>query len=194
MNMLKLLPPVFSALREIKALYGENGAVKKKIEELNDDIAFVKKAVSDIDFMNREMLERAAEMYSCRTAKDTEALRDIIKLKTADRRPYTPEKLNDLLCEICTEGQFEIQYDVSYKIFFISGTFPMPKYIMKLTVALKSPSQWVYNAVEELLEKIVPVDIALEIGTFDDFITYGDLAQYSYGNLSERKYSELRRR
>lgn len=196
MNILKYLPEFIAGLKQFDALYGANGAITKALNELKADVEKVKNSIVLSEKTPLEFFVRVAKSYGCYKTDNKNELLQIINTKVSDRRPYNEQKLNEFLAEIVGEGNFDIK--IVRGIFAFENpdapiSLPFYRVATKLTVALNTSSESVYKAVSDMLDRILPLDIMLEIGTFDGFRTYNDVSNYTYKELTDFKYAEIRR-
>lgn len=98
-----------------------------------------------------------------------------IYTKLIQNTPYTYEKLLTLLDELIGESETKVENDVENKT---------------LSVKISLKSRLKADAITELLEKIVPANILLNITIV--YTTYDDLSDRTYDELSAYSYNEIK--
>lgn len=88
--------------------------------------------------------------------------------------PYTYEKLQDILVSIVGEDGFKSSLDI-------------PNF--KLNILLKRDKIVYLDTINEMLERIVPVNIIFKINV--DYNTWGDVKVFTWGYVKKAKWKEL---
>lgn len=89
--------------------------------------------------------------------------------------PFTYERLEEMLTSLLGEDGFRISLDV-------------PKYLLKVT--LRKNKLEFLNQINDMLERIVPVNIIIDYKI--DWNTWGDLKAFTWGQLSGTTWKEAR--
>ena len=175
-DVLSYLPPVLREVYEMQAAaQGENGELNRLwqgIEDLTND-QFVESATENGVSRWESMLKIAPK------ATDTLTERKLnILVKLSGQHSYTLRMLEQQLNSICGPGNYTVSVNYS-------------AYTLTVRIALVSASN--YDAVKDLLERVVPanmvIDLSLLYHRYEDYITYThtQLTPYTHQQLREEE-------
>lgn len=171
-DLFACLPPFFRDIREFRAVFAAAGEeidlFRAQICRMLDDL-FVETA----DEAGLKRLARSLRFWE--NCADPEDLRFALRSLLLDKRPYTMRMLDGALCSLCGADGYELSEDV------VRGV---------LTVRLKLGKKDKFNAVRNLLERIVPVDMAIDADYL--YNTHGQLSEKTHGQLSAYTHEQLR--
>lgn len=172
-NTLGYLPPVLSVLREFKTLAN---VVDPELDLLWTEI---ENAFNDqyIDDATENGIERFESMLNI-VPKATETLQDRkFKISTVwnEQLPYTHKSLIQRLNKLCGEDGYTLEITTL-------------DYTVKVRIELVVKNQ--FDAVHDLLERIVPLNMIIDLDL--RYNTYAVLSAYAYSQLSAFTYSDLR--
>lgn len=172
-DVLSYLPPALREVYEMQAVaQGENGELNQlwqEIENLTND-QFVESATENGVSRWESMLKIASK------ATDTLTERKLnILVKLSGQHSYTLRVLEQQLESICGPENYTVAVDY-------------PGYRITVRIALASASN--YDAVKELLERIIPVNMVIDLSLL--YHQYGDYTTYTHGQMAAYTHQQLR--
>lgn len=163
-------PDIFSNIPDIKKIYEIN---EKQIDELENAVTQLD---NDIFFetMSEERIERWEKILSIVNSKNStlEDRRIKIHAKVIEKLPYTYRNLMKRMDVLCGEGNYRIDYEY-----------------VKLTIILNIFGLNMAEDVQELLEKIIPLNMSIH--TVCDAVREIKAEQYLYGNVTVTKHYNI---
>ncbi len=176
--LIEYLPPFLAEYREYRrlldALWGEisenEQSILNRIESaLNDTF------IASVDETGIRRWEKMLSIVPSVEAS-LEDRREIIRMKLVGERPYTYEKLEELLDKLLGAGQYVMQMPSAYELSFL----------VELT------SRFQYAAAVDLINKIVPANIVVTVGLrynqqskYIGIYTHDQMAAYTHQQLKE---------
>lgn len=176
--LIDYLPPFLAEYREYRylfdALWGEisenDQSILDRIESaLNDTF------IASVDEAGIRRWEKMLSIIPSVEAS-LEDRREIIRMKLVGERPYTYEKLEELLNKLLGEDQYVMQMTSAYE----------------LSVLVELTSRFQYAAAVDLLNKIVPANIGVNVGLrynqhnkYIGIYTHDQMAAYTHQQLKE---------
>lgn len=172
-DVLSYLPPVLSGVYEMQGLaQGENGELNRLwqgLEDLTND-QFVESATENGVSRWESMLKIAPK------ATDTLTERKLnILVKLSGQHSYTLTVLDQQLETICGTGNYTVTVDYG-------------AYTLSVRIALASASN--YEAVKDLLERVIPVNMIIDLSLL--YHQYGDYMDYTHTQLAPYTHQQLR--
>ena len=101
--------------------------------------------------------------------------RFVILSKMNEQPPYTLPLLRSILNTLCGEGGYTLYLNAD-------------KYLLTIKLALSNEKN--YAAIVDLLDRILPANLAREISMYN---THGILGNYTHGQLAQFTHDELRK-
>lgn len=172
-NLINYLPEPLQVIREFKAM------ATAEQPELADYWALIEASFAD-QFIDESVIsgvERRESMYKL-TPKATDSLDERkfrIKTKENERVPYTERALAKQLAALCGADGYKLSVDVA-------------NYKVTVKVELKSKSN--FGEVNELVDRVVPLDMVLDISLlYNQHLT---LAKFAHERLQHYTHDQLR--
>lgn len=172
-SCLEYIPPVYSDIQEFKQL---SKAYNIECERLAEYL----KSIHDnyfIDTLNEYGCSRWEEILNLKAnaSYPIEDRRFAIKVKRLGQRPYSYSKLVEMLTSLVGADGFKLNLDTS-------------RNHLKCMIALGEKRQ--IGAVKDLLEKIVPLNISLEVDLL--YNTHADLEKFTHADMESYTHTDLR--
>lgn len=166
-------PEVILNIDEIKALYDMEDVTG---EQLNNDIDGLDQDII-IETATEHGILRREEILGIK-ALDTDTIEDRrfrVAAKWSDTYPYTLPNLRSRLNELVGEGNYSLELDYA---------------TMKMTCRLALERKEMYQAVVDLIEKIVPLNIVLDVSVL--YNRHNELTGYTHQQLSHLTHKVIK--
>lgn len=166
-------PSVILNIDQIKALYDMEEIVGKKIETFLDNLDKDININSSTEYgISRRENILGIKPLSTDTLEDR---RFRVAAKWNDTYPYTLQNLKKRLDELVGKGNYSLEIDNA---------------IPKMTARIALDRKEMYTAVYEMIEKIVPLNIVLDINLM--YNTHSDLSRYTHEQLSTMTHMQIK--
>lgn len=166
-------PSIILNIDQIKALYDIEEITGRKIEtsidNLDKDININSSTENGIS--RRESI-LGIEPLNTDTLEDR---RFRVAIKWNDTYPYTLPNLKKRLNELVGDGNYSLEIDNT-----------IPKMVARIALDRKE----MYTAAYEMIEKIVPLNIILDINLM--YNTHSDLSRYTHEQLSKMTHTQIK--
>ena len=162
-------PKVLDDMKEFPAIYNMNDLVNPAIDAENLELDLFISTATEAGISRRE------KEYGI-NPKDTDTLEDrrfVLKILENEKLPYTETVLREKLSNICGKDGYAL-------------TVLIDKIIVKVFLLKKVYLQ----TVNELLEKIVPLNVVIQSDLM--YNTYNILEEKTYGELNAFTYKQMR--
>lgn len=171
--LVNLLPPFMKQFREFREILRIE---EKEIELLETAISRVLDA-GFLDDCDEYSISRYENIYGL-SSKATDTLDDRrfrIRAKLNEQQPYTLRNLRKILANLCGAGNYSVE--------ITAGTY-------NLTVKVGLAAKNNYNAVEDLLQRIVPANMVIGLSML--YNTYAVVGRYTHAQLSQLTHNQIR--
>lgn len=170
----KNIPEFLRDIRELDVIYS---ATAEKLTEVENDVS---EQTGDFLLYSTELTESGVDRLAKSLKVDVSALSfedKVFKLKTylTDYRPYNRRNVDIMICNLCGDGNYILDFDVSKKAVDV-----------KINLGRKKQ----YSAVCDFLENVIPANMTISVDLL--FNLYGDLTGMTHGELSAMTHEELR--
>ena len=170
--MLSLLPPYLQQFSEMEGIMNTETVEIEKIRETHSQIVDNRY----IEYCNEDGISRYEkimniEPFSDDTLEDRK-LRCLTKWN--QKLPYNYVRLQGMLSDICGEGGFTLELDLS-----------VPKLVVRLALGVKNQFAIVKNMVEAMVPAHVVTSVVLQYNTNDmvGAYTHSQLSKYTHDSL-----------
>lgn len=162
-------PEVLRSMKEFPAIYNMNDKVNPAIDAENLELDLFISTATEAGIARRE------REYGIKP-KDTDSLEDrrfIVQVYANEVLPYTENVIRKKLANICGEDGYSMEV-----------------FIDKIVVRVFLQKKLYLDAVRELLEKVVPLNVVIDSELM--YNTYNFLKGKTYAQLSQKTYKQMR--
>lgn len=173
-DLIKLIPDIFHDIREFKEVFSAVSAVASKFEDK------IKQQKADFYIYLEDISEAGVDRLAKSLKIDVSGLAfddKVFKIKTVllDKRPYNIPNVKNMLASLCGEDGYSFDVDNDN---------------LNVSVGLDLGRKNQFAAVYELLDKVVPSNMSLNIELL--YNLHSDISDKTHDDLSAMTHEQIR--